>query len=455
MTRTKRRARGGWGSFLLVPALLLTTACSLDEILEVDTPGRVRDSALEDPELAQTLTNSVIGDVECSWNQYAAGTSIHSDEWMPASGNLTMREWGQRKIFNNHSAHQGGCGDWGFPMYTPLNTARFQADDIFKRLGEFDVAVVPDQVTMQATVRTWGAFPMIALGEGFCSTVFSEDEDGDGVSDFGPELTPSEANARAEAKFTEALGLAAAGSDIANMAYVGRARARLNQGDFAGALADAQMVPDGFSQIATRDGSQGSRWNYQFERINDPSPDFNNHGSIAPSFRDLTVNAAGEHTQADGTPDPRVNVTTLDRLSADFATIHFFHDKANSRGDPVPVASYKEAQLYVAEASAQLGDLQTAIDIINDRHTLAGLPTWGGSADQAEVLAHVQDERKRELFVEGGHRLNDMLRFGIPFLGEPGSDHPDGLDQTGAEYGDVTCFELPLVESLNNPNIGG
>lgn len=452
MTRSKRRARGA-GGLLLVSTLLLTTACSLDEILQVEIPGRVRDSSLDDPALAQTLANGVIGDVECSWNQYAAGASIHSDEWMPASGNLTMREWGQRKIFANHSAHQAECGDWGFPMYTPLNIARFQSNDVFRRLEAFDAEAVPNKTELQASVRAWGAFPILALGEGFCSAVLSEDEDGDGVVDFGPELTGAEAMANAEAKFTEALNLAAPGSATANMAYVGRARARLNQGDYAGAIADAELVPDGFMQVATRDASQDARFNYQFERINDNSPDFNNHGSITPSYRDLTVNGAGEHTQADGTPDPRVNVTTNGDLAADFATIHYFHNKANSRADPVTIASYKEAQLFIAEASAQLGDLQTAIDIINDRHTRAGLPTWGGSADQAVVLAHVVDERKRELFVEGGHRLNDMLRFDIPFLGEPGSDHPTGVDQTGAEYGPVTCWELPLVESLNNPNV--
>ena len=33
---------------------------------------------------------------------------------------------------------------------------------------EFDAAAVPDQTELQATVRTWGAFPMVALGEGFC-----------------------------------------------------------------------------------------------------------------------------------------------------------------------------------------------------------------------------------------------------------------------------------------------
>ena len=74
------------------------------------------------------------------------------------------------------------------------------------------------------------------------------------------------------------------------------------------------------------------------------------------------------------------------------------------------------------------------------------------------MIELVLEERRRELFVEGGHRLNDMLRFRgtqyeIPFLGEPGSIHPDGFDQSGAEYGVTTCFYLPRVERDQNPNI--
>ena len=91
-------------------------------------------------------------------------------------------------------------------------------------------------------------------------------------------------------------------------------------------------------------------------------------------------------------------------------------------------------------------------------HERADLPAWTGSTDADEVIAHVLEERKRELFVEGGHRLNEMLRwrgteFEIPFLGEPGSIHPDGVDQNGAEYGPTTCFLLPDVEQDGNPNI--
>jgi len=59
---------------------------------------------------------------------------------------------------------------------------------------------------------------------------------------------------------------------------------------------------------------------------------------------------------------------------------------------------------------------------------------------------------------EGGHRLNDMLRyrgtpFNIPFKGEPGSVHANGVDQTGNVYGTTTCFPLPTVERDGNPNV--
>ncbi len=68
------------------------------------------------------------------------------------------------------------------------------------------------------------------------------------------------------------------------------------------------------------------------------------------------------------------------------------------------------------------------------------------------MIAHVIDERLRELAFEAGHRLNDMLRFRgtqfeIPFLGDPGSFHPNGLDQNGDAYGTTTCLPLPVVET--------
>ncbi len=447
--RDVRKAVAG----LLVPVVLATAACDLDEILEVDIPGKVDANSLNDPALASVLVNSVVGDTECAWSNYAAASSHHSDEWIPTSGNLNMREWGQRKMSLQSSAGSvlatSSCaGNYG--VYTPLQTARFQNNDVFEKLAEFDVADVADKAQLQGRIRAYGGWALIALGEGFCSMAL----------DGGPEMQPDGVLSVAAQNFSEAISTAG-DADIVTMAYAGRARAKLDMGDWSGAVADAQQIPEGFKFGADRASDLDRRQNYLHRWLNDTDDGISKHGSVANHFRDLMVNDAGELTQNDGMPDPRVPVRTVGNQAFDFSTIHYFTDKYTSRADPAPMASWEAAQLIIAEASAQAGDLAAAVGIINSLRTRAGLPTWAGgaSASKSEVLNAVLAERSRELFVEQAWRFNDMLQHRgtpqeIPFLGEPGSIHPNGLDQTGAEYGTVTCWELPLVETNGNQNIG-
>jgi len=446
----RRLARDAAALALLLAMASFSSACNLDEILEVDIPGKVDADALDNPALAQVLVNSVIGDVECAWNNYTAAATHHSDEWIPTSGNLNMRNWGQRKIEASDAIMATGDCAANYGIYTPLHTARFQSEDVFTRLAGFEN--VEDATDMQAQVRAWGGFALVGLGEGFCSMAI----------DGGSRMTPADVMGVAEAKFTDAIALAqsSGNTDIETMATVGRARARLYLENWAGVIADAASVPAGYEKVATRSGAEPRRYNAVLEFLDNPDDETSKHGSIADHFRDLTVSAAGELTQNDGTPDPRTPVQTRGELGFDFATIHYFTDKYTSRADPVPVATYREAQMYLAEAYARTNDLASAVAVIDARRAAAGLPAWsgGGSATQDEVIQAVINERSRELFVEGGHRLNDMLRlrgtaFEIPFLGEPGSIHPDGLDQTGAGYGTITCFPLPLIEENGNPNV--
>jgi hypothetical protein len=335
---------------------------------------------------------------------------------------------------------QGSCNT-AYGIYTPLQTARFQAEDIFNRLQTFTDAQVPNRTLLEATVRAYGAFSLVALGEGFCQMAI----------DGGPLMTPQQVLQLAEQWFTEAISLAqqAKSTDIQNMALAGRARVRIDLQNFTGALADAKQVPVGYVKLATRDNSDPRRYDALCQNITCAS---GKNATIAPNYRNVTWQ---------GVPDPRVAVTTTGLLAFDNAQIWYYPtNKHTTVAYGLLLASYKEARLYIAEASARTGDLATARQLINQMHTEANIPAFdpGGTTSQDSVTAQVIEERRRELFTEGGHRLNDQLRFrgtkwNIPFKGEAGSIFPTGVDATGLPYGTTTCFPLPTVEVIGNPNI--
>ena len=58
------------------------------------------------------------------------------------------------------------------------------------------------------------------------------------------------------------------------------------------------------------------------------------------------------------------------------------------------------------------------------------------------------EDRRRELFLEG-HRLGDLRRYNLPILPAAGARTAAG----GGTYGAQSCFPLPDVERINNPNI--
>lgn len=444
---TGRRSPGVRWTLVLTLALTagLGACIDTDKLLEVNLPGRVSEEALDDPRLAQTLVNSVIADVECSWDNYVAAAAHHSDEWMASSGNSTMARWGLRDIPPSFGAMAtGGCGT-SYGLFTPLHGARFQAESNYERIAGFPDADVPNRTALLATIRAYGAWPLIAFSEGFCGTPL------DGQDEV---LGPQALAALAEQKFTEAIDLAgqAGLDDIRNLALVGRARARLTQENYSGVLSDAAQIPEGFKFVATRDNQPGDRQNAHYDAINGLASDAagQKHATISPNFRDL---------QWKGVDDPRVNVEWDGTLGFDFFTKHYRHDKVNSYDTPTTMASWEEAQLFMAEAYVMTDQLDQARAILQTIHERAGIPavTEEDIPTKDDVIRHLIQERLRQFFSEGGHRLRDHLRwrgtpYQVPFLGEPGSIHPNGrlLDaETGEplrEYEDGTCFPVPLVE---------
>lgn len=434
-----RRKGRAWQAARWVPLLLLAAtaaACGLlDKGLTVTAPDRIVTSDLEKPENAGLLVNGAIGNFECALKDYIVAGGMMSGELMDGTETAARWDFDKRNVLPQSTLYsEGGCG--GLGIYTPISTARYTADNILHLLEGWTDQQVPNRTALIATAATYAGYSRILLGEAFCTAAI----------DTSAELTSAQVFAQAEAQFDTAIAAAqtAGASDILNMALVGQARARLDQGNLDGAAADAAQVPDGFVANATSDLSQGYRVNLVVSENN------NGHSvSIAPDYRnDTLVDGAGNTV-----PDTRVPVVpALDtagnvKTAADKATPLYVQQKYADASSPIPVASYIEAQLIVAEDKGGA----EAVNIINTLRATVGLPAYQGPTDQASITALIAQERARWLFLEGQH-LYDLRRLNLTPSPAPGTPYSI-VYAKGGTYGNQVCFPLPDVERLNNPHL--
>ncbi len=405
-------------ALLGVGALAGLTGC--DTLLEVEIPGQVEESELNDPSLANTMVVSAVGEFECAFSSYVATTAVLTEEFIVSTFFLNANIWGWRgdvEIQGTAGSCPNSRSASGLGYYTPLQRARFLADDGAARIRNFSDAEVPNRTALLAELAAYAGYSYTLLGEGFCEMSV----------DNGPLMTPVEVLETAEERFSEAIQLAQQVGDqeILNMSYVGRARVRLNLGRSAEAASDAAQVPEGFVKYVEHSEVRPRRENRIY---NLTDADFM---SVGPNYRGLEL--------TEGVPDPRVLVEFSGADGQDGVTPQWDQLKYGARSANKPLASWVEAQLILAEAEGGSEGLN-AINRVRDHQ---GLPTLDAS-EVSDFLEIVLEERRRQLFLEG-HRYNDMLRHGIPF--------PTGTNHKGQSYGNVTCVPLPDVERLNNPNI--
>ncbi len=432
------RGRGGFRGWMpLLAGAALATAAGCDGIgrlLEVDAPSQIPVGVLDDPVKAPLLVNGVIGDFECAFGAYAALGGILSDELIETTQTANRWPYDRREVQSSDALYgEFGCEALG--VYGPFSTARWVGDQVLAQLEGWTDAQMPagaNRTQLIATTAAYTGYSYLLMGEAFCSVAF----------DAGPERTSAQSFALAEERFTRAIAAAtslggAAGADLRNMALVGRARSRLDRGQYAAAAADAAMVPNGFSRVMGA-SSASTRRNNRVWAQNSPN---SNATSVGPAFRGLVV--AGS---SDTVPDPRVPVVNGNRTATDGNAI-WEQRKYPQSSTPIPLATWREARLIQAEAAARAGQPEVAIGFINQLRAAHGLPAYGGGT-AAEVLAQVVEERRRELFLES-HRFFDIRRFDLPLVPAPGTPF-----LKGGSYGDTRCLPLPDVERLNNPNIG-
>jgi hypothetical protein len=402
--------------------------CDVNDLLEVDPVDRIPADGFTAPINAELLVSGAIADFECAYASYVTLTGIVSDEFTDAT--QTAARWPADRRDFSRPDYQDQYGEWdctGPGAYVPLSIARWSADNILTALQGWTDAqldeVGADRGELLATAAAYSGYSYTLLGEGFCSMAI----------DVSEEMTPTEIFQIAVDRFTTAIEAArAAGeSDMEYMALVGRARAYLNLGNTSAALADAQQVPEGFYSAASMSGEFSRTANRVFA-FNGPDPLGGDAVSVEEPYRDY---------QHFGEPDPRISVSDFVQTNSDGTDV-YHQQKYGSLDEAIPLATYDEAQLIIAEIQGGA----TAVGIINDFHADAGLGTFS-STDEAEILDHLIEERRVELWLEG-HRFNDIERFGLPLVPAPGTPYRKGLD-----YGDARCFPLPDIEIRNNPNI--
>ena len=130
---------------------------------------------------------------------------------------------------------------------------------------------------------------------------------------------------------TQVIRFAIADSHVPQeIAALGRARARLFLGDYPGARADAALVPAGFVYNVSASDASPRRQN----RIADQNSAISTALSVGEPYRSMG--------------DARIPVTDGGTVSAT-GVEHHFQTKYASTSTPIPLATYEEAQLIVAE----------------------------------------------------------------------------------------------------------
>ena len=430
-SRNLRRSRVGPATTLAVvgaAVVVALSACDTSRLLDVQAPNSVPAAIFDDPAQANLMVQSMIGDFECAFGAFVTAEGIATDELQDAT--ITAANWQLDRRddgFTSGTYGTGSCTN-NEAIYTPLSTARWEADRAIERLTGWTDAQVVNRQSLLAQANVYAGFSYALMGMALCQAIFDEQAPIDQKAMF----------ALAESRFSAAITAATAANNTAmrNAAYLGRARVRLFLHNTAGAIADAQLVPSGFVFNAANDAANSRRYNRVYNAIAT--------GGV------ITVEPATRQLRTENAEiDPRSAMTTLATRASDGVSVIVIPTKFNAatqdagRALPQPIARYAEAQLILAEAQGGAA----AVTIINTLRAAVNLRPYTGATDATAIKNLIASERQRVLFAEG-FRAFDIERFNLDLLPAPNSVY-----RFGGVYGNTVCLPLPDVERFANANV--
>lgn len=404
---------------LMASALVLGAAACSDKFLAVTNPN-VIDAATVDPTSgASTLANSA----QQNFATAVGWLSMYSG-WFAGEANVsdtfpTRNEFGFRLIVPEN-------GSLLTDVWQPISLAAASS----KIVLDLTLPTPTTNINI-ARAAAFRGFSVLHMATDFCTGALSS----------GPELTTAQMLDTAIFWFGKAIdvGTANASTDgiaLANASRVGRARAKLQKGDKAGAATDAAATPAGFvfnlrytDDLSNRTRLSNRIYQFSFDR---------GSISVAPAYRvvndpRLTFNAPGSTTAQPQDVVP----------GGWFQQTKFGNYASNYR-----LASRLEADYIAAEAS---GDVPTMLALINARRLANNQPAYAGAVDATSVMTELYNQRGIEFYLEG-RRLADFRRSpaNVSNITPAGAPYfKPGYANTGTQ----TCYPLPRQERDNNPNM--
>src|SRR6186713_779675 len=157
-TRHRRTQGAGRALLAVLAAGVFAVACDTSKMLDVQAPNSVPVDVYSDPAFATLMVNSVIGDFECAFGSFVVAEGLATDELHDSA--LNNGNWNMDRRDNAFTSGFYGVSSCTTVtgIYTPLSTARGEADAAIERLKTWTVAQVPNIKTLEAQANLYSGF---------------------------------------------------------------------------------------------------------------------------------------------------------------------------------------------------------------------------------------------------------------------------------------------------------
>jgi len=394
-------------STLLISFMLIYVGCK--QSLQVENPNQITDENLNQSTAIPAIVTGIAADFayEYQWTIICSG--LLSNELIHIGSFPTFKEMMDGQVQDNNTTME----DW----FGYVQRARWVAENGANRIK---------QIVGEDSAKKMIEYAMAHIYAGFALIHLADMWNGSPI-DGGPLLSREQIYNRAIDHFTEVInivdGLPAARTfknghqtlnkdQVKAIAYLGRARAKLQKGDLTGAYNDVSN-PALFTGL-------------RFDAVYSENTGRENNLVYIYAY-DRPEVAVGPRHQIRGDPRVPVQEPTSTRP-------YWRQAKYTSRASDIPIVEWQEAALIRAEYYYSQNNLASALAEINSVRRAAGLNDTT-VADQPSLLNLLREERKREFFLEGMY-LQDLRRFNDPFL-----------------QGRMAFFPLGRREKDTNPNL--